>query len=148
MVTDTYIINCKIYGRMLFYLLTLYIKQLVRRKVVAYSKQLVCFIIHFIRPDFMKIDIHALNFDADEAFLKSVYNRIQTFGKYSDKLTGADVYLKKENDTDNEGASKKVEIRLHGAGPDIHADDESDNFEAALNQTYQKIMHQLKKYRK
>ncbi|MDJ1467706.1 HPF/RaiA family ribosome-associated protein [Cytophagaceae bacterium DM2B3-1] len=92
----------------------------------------------------MKIDIHMLNFEADDEFLNRIYNRIKSLNNYSELFTNAEVFLKKEQNSEE----FNLEIRLHGRATDISANTQLGSFDDALESTYEKILNELKKRNK
>lgn len=92
----------------------------------------------------MKTDIQSIGFEASQGLTDAVHKKLKEFQKYYSRITGADVYLKDTNRTE-EGKNKSIDIRVFIPGEDIHATADGENFHAALAGVADKIVRQLRK---
>ena len=91
----------------------------------------------------MKIDIQTIGFEADEKVMDLVNKRIQKLSDLENDMTGIDVYLKTIRDDQDQ--NKKVEMRAFLPGNDLFSEYQTDTFDEAIQQTYQKMKRQLVK---
>ncbi len=91
----------------------------------------------------MKIDIQTVNFDADQALLDFVHEKIGGLQQFFENITGVDVYLKSVNN--NQAETKVAEVKAYVPGPSLYAEAQTDSFSASVSEAIDKLQRQLKK---
>lgn len=80
----------------------------------------------------MKVNIQAVNFNADKELVLLIEERVDALMRFYDHIIGADVYLKVQKTSEKD--NKIVELRLKIPGEDPVVKKSSNSFEDALLQ--------------
>ena len=88
----------------------------------------------------MNIQIHSLQFDADQKLLDFIGQKIDNLTQISDDIVSVEVFLRLENDFG--GQNKVSEVKLEYPGGPIFAKKQSKTFEEATDQ----VIEALKKH--
>jgi len=80
----------------------------------------------------MKVQIQAVNFNADRDLIKLIEERIEGLTKFYDHIIASQVHLKVQKTSEKE--NKCLELRLGIPGDDLIVKKEAISFEEALNQ--------------
>lgn len=94
----------------------------------------------------MKIQLHAVHFQADAKLEEKIMEKIEHLAHYYDKIERADVFLKLEKG--NASVKEKiVEVKLHVPGADVFTSQNGHHFEEALDLAYDQIKGQIIKHK-
>jgi len=91
----------------------------------------------------MKVNIQAVNFNADQKLISFIQNRLNKLDRYYDKVIDADVYLKLDNNNGRE--NKLFEVRLNVPGDKFVVKKQSKTFEEGTDLAIGSLERQLKK---
>ena len=93
----------------------------------------------------MKVQIHAVHFDASEHLTDYIQKKVSKLSTFSDKIIDVEVFLKIEKpETSN---NKIVEIKLNISKHQCFAKEKAETFEAATDIVTDKIKEQIKRYK-
>ncbi|MEL6141065.1 MAG: ribosome-associated translation inhibitor RaiA [Bacteroidota bacterium] len=93
----------------------------------------------------MQIQTNAVHFKADSKLLNFIHERLQKLEQYSDRIIGAQVYLKLENH--GQVKDKVTEISLQVPGDRLFSKSADRSFEAAVDRAVEGLRRSLKKYK-
>ncbi len=93
----------------------------------------------------MNINITSVNFDADNKLKDFITSRLEKLNRFYDKITGADVFLRLNNN--QEPDNKLVEIKVMIPGNDLFAKKQAETFEAAADEAADALKSQLSKHK-
>ncbi|HSZ24214.1 MAG TPA: ribosome-associated translation inhibitor RaiA [Cytophagaceae bacterium] len=91
----------------------------------------------------MKLQIQSIHFDADTKLTSFIEKRIEKLETFYDRILGAEVFLKLQND--DEKGNKIVNIKILIPGGDIFVQEQSATFEEATDKAYEILKRQLSK---
>lgn len=92
----------------------------------------------------MKLQMHAINFDANAKLLDFVQRKVSKLETFYDHMVDGEVYLK----LNNEGTENKtVEIKINIPGNQVFAKEQAKSFEKATDLTTEALRRQIKKYK-
>ncbi len=90
----------------------------------------------------MRIQFHAVNFDADGKMLAIIEKKLNRLEKFNEKIVETDVYLKVNNKKPD---NKTVEVKVHVPGNSIVVGRDAETFEKATDLVYDVLKRQLKR---
>ncbi len=93
----------------------------------------------------MKLQMHAVRFDADQKLLDFIEKKTGKLATIFDRIVDGEVFLKLERD-DN-GENKIVEIKLNVPGQRLFVKEQSKSFEAATDLAVNSLKRQLRKHK-
>lgn len=92
----------------------------------------------------MKLQMHAVNFDADPKLLDFIQKKVDKLETFYDRMVDGEVFLR----VNNEGiANKTVEIKLNLPGNQIFAKEGAKSFEEATDEATEALRRQILKYK-
>ena len=91
----------------------------------------------------MKLQIQSIHFDADKKLLEFIQKKLDKLDTFYDRILGAEVYLKLEND--NQKENKLVNIKLNIPGNDLICKEQAGTFEEAIDKSVENLKNQIKK---
>lgn len=94
----------------------------------------------------MKLNIQAVNFNADSKLLNFVQSRLDKLDLFYDRIVASDVYLKVENTSVKE--NKIVDIKLHIPGDKFVVKKQCKTFEEAIDSACNSLERKLVKKKK
>ncbi len=89
----------------------------------------------------MKVKISSLHFKTDQKLDSFIENKVGKLSQFFDQITGSEIILKLDKDSNKE--NKIAEIRIDVAGADIYAKKQSKSFEEATDLAVDAIKKQL-----
>lgn len=89
----------------------------------------------------MKVKINSLHFKTDQKLDSFIENKVGKLSQFFDQITGSEIILKLDKDSNKE--NKVAEIRIDVAGADIYAKKQSKSFEEATDLAVDAIKKQL-----
>ena len=91
----------------------------------------------------MRIQIHAIHFDADAGLLSFVESKLEKLLTFNQDLQSCEVFLRvaKSDARDN----KLVEVKAHLPGKDLFAKRRAVSFEAAMDEVSEALRRQVMK---
>lgn len=89
----------------------------------------------------MKVKISSLHFKTDQKLDSFIENKVGKLSQFFDQITGSEIILKLDKDSNKE--NKVAEIRIDVAGADIYAKKQSKSFEEATDLAVDAIRKQL-----
>ncbi|WKN44553.1 ribosome hibernation-promoting factor, HPF/YfiA family [Tunicatimonas pelagia] len=93
----------------------------------------------------MKLQVHAVHFDADSKLIDFVQRKVDKLEAIYERIVDGEVFLKLEN---GEAVDNKiVEIKLNIPGNQLFVKEQSDSFEAAADNAVEVLKRQLKKHK-
>src|ERR1700755_2764473 len=92
----------------------------------------------------MNVQIQTVHFDADSKLLAHVNAKIEKLKTFHDKIIGADVYLKLDNNPTQE-RNKGAEIKISVPGHSYFVKHQSKNFEESFNLAFDSLVSQVKR---
>lgn len=93
----------------------------------------------------MKLQTHAVHFDADPKLVDFIQKKASKLESVYDRIVDGEVFLKEENG--DASSNKVVEIKLNIPGNQLFAKEQSDSFEAAADMAVSALRRQLKKHK-
>ena len=93
----------------------------------------------------MEITIQSINFTADQKLIDYINKRIQKLTTFYDGIVDADIYLKVENDSQNN--NKHLEVKLNVSHQTLFCSEQCRTFECAIDLAFESLKVQLKKYK-
>jgi putative sigma-54 modulation protein len=92
----------------------------------------------------MKLQMHAVNFDADPKLLDFIQRKVDKLETFYDRMVDGEVFLR----VNNEGiANKTIEIKLNLPGNQIFAKEGAKSFEEATDEATEALRRQIRKYK-
>ncbi len=91
----------------------------------------------------MKVFIQSVNFNADKDLIAFAEEKLETLGKYYDKIVDAEVFLKVQQTSDKE--NKNTEIKLNIPGNELIVKKTTKTFEEGLSVATDSLRRQLVK---
>ena len=91
----------------------------------------------------MKLQIQSIHFDADIKLTKFIEKKLEKLETFYDRILGAEVFLKLQND-DAKG-NKIVNIKILIPGGDVFVQEQAESFEEATDKAYEILKRQLSK---
>jgi putative sigma-54 modulation protein len=90
----------------------------------------------------MKLQIHSLHFDADEALIDFIQRKVDKLETFYDRIVDGEVFLR----INNSGIENKtVEIKLNIPGSQLFAKEEAKSFEEATDLATEALRRQVRK---
>lgn len=93
----------------------------------------------------MTVNIQAVNFKVDQKLVDFIQEKLDKTTQFYDKITSADVFLKVDNNHEQE--NKIVEIHLAVPGQDFVVTKEHKSFEEAADHVVTVLIRQIKKHK-
>jgi|SRR6056297_2753252 len=93
----------------------------------------------------MNINISSVKFDADVKLKDFITKKVEKLSKYVDKITGAEIFLRLDNN--QKVSNKVVEIKINVPGQELFAKKESKTFEQATDDAVDALKSQIMKYK-
>ncbi len=93
----------------------------------------------------MKLQMHAVRFDADQKLLDFIEKKTEKLETFFDRIVDGEVFLKLEKDDNRE--NKIVEIKLNVPGQRLFVKEQSKSFEAATDLAVNSLKRQLRKHK-
>ncbi|WP_111708007.1 ribosome hibernation-promoting factor, HPF/YfiA family [Lutibacter citreus] len=75
----------------------------------------------------MKVYVQSVNFNADKTLIDFIEKKVSSLEKYYDKIVDSEVYLKVQQTSDKE--NKSVDVKLNIAGADLVVKKQCKTFE-------------------
>jgi len=94
----------------------------------------------------MKVNVHAIHFDADQKLLEFVQERVDKLEHFYDKIIDSEVFLRLEKSSDT--LNKVAEIKMKIPGMELFAKKQCKSFEEATDNAVEALRRQLKKYKR
>jgi len=93
----------------------------------------------------MKLQIHAVHFDADQKLLDFIQAKLNKLDTFYDKIIDGEVFLRLEKGeaVDN----KVVEVKVNVPGQSLFVKENSKTFEAAIDESLDALQKQIKKFK-
>ena len=91
----------------------------------------------------MKLNIQAIQFDADQKLLDIIQAKADKLDTYFDRIVSGDVFLRVEKSESRD--NKLVEIKLIVPGNDLFASKRATTFEEAADEAIDALRRQVKK---
>ena len=91
----------------------------------------------------MKLNIQAIQFDADQKLLDVIQAKADKLDLYFDRIVSGDVFLRVEKSESRD--NKLVEIKLIVPGNDLFASKRAASFEEAADEAIDALRRQVKK---
>ena len=93
----------------------------------------------------MKLRIHSVNFDADQAILDFIQKKADKLETFYDRIVEGEVYMRHNN---NDGiANKTIELKLFVPGATLFSKEDAPTFEEATDTAVDAMRRQLKKHK-
>ena len=92
----------------------------------------------------MNVQIQTVHFDADSKLIDHVNTKIEKLKTFHDKIIGADVYLKLDNNS-QQIRDKIAEIKIYVPGHAYFVKHQSKNFEESFNLAFDSLVSQVKR---
>lgn len=93
----------------------------------------------------MKLQMHAVRFDADQKLLDFIEKKTEKLETFFDRIVDGEVFLKLEKDDNRE--NKIVEIKLNIPGQRLFVKEQSKSFEQATDLAVNSLKRQLRKHK-
>ena len=94
----------------------------------------------------MKLQIHAVHFDADPKLLDFIQKKVDKLDTFFDRITDGEVFLKLEKGNEKMHL-KIVELKVNIPGQTLFAKQTENSFEAAADEAVEAIRRQLKRFK-
>ncbi len=92
----------------------------------------------------MKLQMHAIHFDADPKLLDFIQKKVDKLETFYDRMVDGEVFLR----VNNEGIENKtIEIKLNMPGNQIFVKEDAKSFEEATDMATQALKRQILKYK-
>lgn len=92
----------------------------------------------------MKLQIHAVHFNASERLLEFINSRLSKLETFYDQVTDGEVFLKLEKG-EHSRENKLVEIKLNIPGNTLFTKEKETSFEAAADKAVESLRRQVTK---
>jgi putative sigma-54 modulation protein len=92
----------------------------------------------------MNVQIQTVHFDADSKLLEHVNAKIEKLKTFHDKIIGAEVYLKLDNNS-HQVRDKVAEIKVHVPKHSYFVKHQSKNFEESFDVAFSSLVNQVKR---
>jgi len=92
----------------------------------------------------MNVQIQTVHFDADSKLLEHVNAKIEKLKTFHDKITGAEVYLKLDNRS-QQVRDKVAEIKVHVPKHAYFVKHQSKTFEESFDLAFNSLVTQIKR---
>ena len=94
----------------------------------------------------MKLQIHAVHFDADPKLLDFIQKKVDKLDTFFDRITDGEDFLKLEKGNEKMHL-KIVELKVNIPGQTLFAKQTENSFEAAADEAVEAIRRQLKRFK-
>ncbi len=92
----------------------------------------------------MNVKIQTVHFDADSKLIEHVNAKIEKLKTFHDKIIGAEVYLKLDNNS-HQVRDKVAEIKVHVPKHSYFVKHQSKNFEESFDVAFSSLVNQVKR---
>ena len=94
----------------------------------------------------MKLQIHAVHFDADPKLLDFIQKKVDKLDTFFDRIIDGEVFLRLEKGNEKIHL-KVVELKVNIPGQTLFAKQTENSFEAAMDEAVEAIRRQLKRFK-
>jgi putative sigma-54 modulation protein len=94
----------------------------------------------------MKVNVQSVNFNVDKDLVEFIEKKVNSLGKYYDRIVDSDVYLKVQKTSEKE--NKLVEIKMNVPGNDFIVKKQCKTFEEGTMLVVDSMKRQLTKKKK
>ncbi len=91
----------------------------------------------------MKVNVQSVNFNIDKELVEFIEKKVNSLGRFYDKIVDADVYLKVQQTSEKE--NKIVEIKMNVPGNDFVVKKQCKTFEEGTMLVVDTVKRQLRK---
>ena len=91
----------------------------------------------------MKVNVQSVNFNVDKDLVEFIEKKVNSLGKYYDRIVDSDVYLKVQKTSEKE--NKLVEIKMNVPGNDFVVKKQCKTFEEGTMLVVDSMKRQLTK---
>ena len=93
----------------------------------------------------MKLQMHAIHFDADHKLVDFIQKKTDKLETFYDRIIDGEVFMRLDKDDNRQ--NKIIEIKLNIPGDQLFARTKSKSFEAATDEAVEALRRQLKKFK-
>ena len=94
----------------------------------------------------MKLQMHSINFDANEQLSSFIQQRVNKLETFYDRIIDGEVFMK-DNGSQVGTDNKELEIRLFVPGSTLFSQENASTFEAAADAAIDAMRRQLKRHK-
>ena len=94
----------------------------------------------------MKVQVHAIHFNADRKLLDSIQTKLNKLDTFYDRITSGEVFLKIEQGV-GKVKEKMLEIKISVPGAVLFVKEKAKSFEEALDLALNAIAEQIKRFK-
>lgn len=91
----------------------------------------------------MQLNVHAVQFKADQKLIAFAEERVDKLEQFFDNIISGEVFLRVEKSEDTK--NKLAEIRIHIPGKELFAKRQCKSFEEGIDETVEALRRQLMK---
>jgi putative sigma-54 modulation protein len=95
----------------------------------------------------MRLQMHAIHFDADPKLLGFIQKKLEKLETFYDRITGGEVFLKLDKSENSKVKSKILEIKINVPGAELFVKENGKTFEEATDVALEALKGQIKKYK-
>ena len=95
----------------------------------------------------MRLQMHAIHFDADEKLLGFIQKKLEKLETFYDRITGGEVFLKLDKSENNKVRNKVVEVKINVPGGELFVKENGKTFEEATDIALEALKIQVKKFK-
>lgn len=95
----------------------------------------------------MRLQMHAIHFDADPKLLGFIEKKLQKLETFYDRITGGEVFLRLDKSESSKIRNKVLEIKISVPGGELFVKENGKTFEEATDSALEALKGQIKKFK-
>ncbi len=95
----------------------------------------------------MRLQMHAIHFDADPKLLEFIQKKLEKLETFYDRITSGEVFLRLDKSESSKIKDKIVEIKIKVPNAELFVKEKGKSFEEATDLAVEALKIQIKKYK-
>jgi putative sigma-54 modulation protein len=95
----------------------------------------------------MRLQMHAIHFDADPKLLEFIQKKLEKLETFYDRITGGEVYLRLDKSESSKVKDKILDIKIKVPNGELFVKEKGKSFEEATDLALEALKIQIKKYK-
>jgi putative sigma-54 modulation protein len=95
----------------------------------------------------MRLQMHAIHFDADPKLLGFIQKKLEKLETFYDRITGGEVFLRLDKGENSKVKNKVLEVKIKVPHAELFVKENGKTFEEATDVALEALKIQIKKYK-
>lgn len=95
----------------------------------------------------MRLQMHAIHFDADPKLLAFIQKKLEKLETFYDRITSGEVFLRLDKSENSKIKNKILEVKINVPNAELFVKENATSFEEATDSAVEALKIQLKKYK-